>query len=103
MWVSVADVLPEKITKNLPYELALIYPLGEANSHEIKGCLWIAVRNQTYLNSIENSKVTTGSDIVLFREDGTVISGMEDNLVEKMKELDRKYILQQVEKKIQKK
>lgn len=99
MWVSVADVLPEKITKNLPYELALIYPLGEANSHEIKGCLWIAVRNQTYLNSIENSKVTTGSDIVLFREDGTVISGMEDNLVEKMKELDRKYILQQVETK----
>ena len=43
--------------------------------------------------------MTTGSDIVLFREDGTVISGMEDNLVEKMKELDRKYILQQVETK----
>lgn len=96
-WVAVTDVLPERIAENLPYDLALIYPIGETNSHEIRGCLWIAVRNQTYLNPIENSKVTTGSDMVLLRENGTVISGKENNLVETMKETDRKQLLEEVE------
>lgn len=97
LWVAVSDVLPGEIADNIPYDLALVYPLGEANSHEIKGCVWIAVRNQIYLNPIENSKVTTGSDIVLLRKDGTVISGTEDNLVENMKEADQKNILTRVE------
>lgn len=98
-WVSVSDVLPEKVSDNLPYDLALIYPLGERNSHEVRGCLWIAVRDQVYLNPLENSKVTTGSDIVLLRKDGTIISNKEDNLADSMKTSDFDKILKRVETK----
>lgn len=72
MWVTVSDVLPQSISKSLPYNLALIYPLGSEIS-SVKGCLWIGLRNDIYLNAIANSKVTINSEMNLFRKNGTII------------------------------
>lgn len=73
MWVIVSDVLPERISQRLPYDLALIYPIGSEES-SVQGCLWIGIRNETYLDSIEGCKVTKGSAMTLIRSNGTCIS-----------------------------
>lgn len=67
MWVIVSDVLPDHISKDIPYNLALVYPLGSEESLT-HGCLWIGIRDDIYLNTIAGSKVTISSEMNLFQE-----------------------------------
>lgn len=96
MWVVVSDVLPQNVSELLPYNLALIYPLGSERS-PVQGCLWIGIRNDTYLNTIASSKVTISSKMNLLRKDGILIS--ENDIQKSEKDLSAEN-LTKVENKI---
>lgn len=83
MWIATSDVLPQNISEKLSYKLALIYPLGSETT-SVQGCLWIGLRNDVYLNTIANSKITTNSKMNVFRKNGTII--FEDNSIQKMEQ-----------------
>lgn len=74
IWVSASEIVPARLAENLPYQLAMIRPLGNEKSR-LSGVLLMGVRDEAIFTGIENSRPTPNSISVLLRQNGEIFSG----------------------------
>lgn len=73
-WVSMSDVLPENIARQIPYHFAMVQTLGTIENR-VKGIVLAGIRDEMIFNQIQNSRPTPNSEMALIRKDGEIIEG----------------------------
>lgn len=76
-WISMSEVLPDQIARQLPYHFAMAQTLGTSDS-QVSGVVLIGIRDEMIFNQIQNSRPTPNSEMALIRQDGEIIESRTD-------------------------
>ena len=91
-WIQLDELLPEEMSEGKTCHFAIIKTVGDEES-KVSGFGIMGIRDDVFLNQIQNSRLTFSSSMAFIRRDGEIITpDSENNTLDNLTESDRKNI-----------